>query len=201
MRSTLYPTTPSSFQESKCYWLPFIMTVTHKHMKNGSQGLFAVPKLMIREKFFTVKWKQSGCVSITLWMDCQDRLYFLTLALKSQRKATWDLLPIFFSLSHHCLNFPGEKTRKRTGHELRIVLKTVLKPWCNEGMCFFSCWWRQSRVTQSLASLADLATSSCHVGPASCLSNFLELLNLPDTLSVLLESACQSSAPHSGTLR
>lgn len=62
--------------------------------------------------------------------------------------------------------------------------------------CAYFSWWRQSRVTQNLAFLADLAASGCFVGPASCLSNFLEPLNLPDTLNVFLESAYQSSPPH-----
>lgn len=60
---------------------PFIMTLTYEHMKEDSQGTFAVQNRYERY---------------------------------------------------------GERTRKRTGHELRIALKTVVfQPPCNERPCFY----------------------------------------------------------------
>lgn len=53
MRSTLYsttcilvyPTTPSSFQTGEQMSLfPFIITLTHEHVKEVSQGAFAIQK-------------------------------------------------------------------------------------------------------------------------------------------------------------
>lgn len=139
MRSTLYsttcilvsPTTPSSSQTGEQMPLsPFIMTLIHDHVKEVSQRAFAVPqkkkKSVSRKEVSQYHESRTLTLILTCNWTVRTRSYFLALTLKSQRKATLSLLPPSLPLSHQCLSFPGERTRKRPKHELAIVLKTVV---------------------------------------------------------------------------